>query len=160
MLKKTVVLAALVLAPLGSAFADPDAGCGAGTKIWQGERGTIYKILAATTNGLFGNQTFGISSGTLGCHQDGVVTGQSRIPVFASANFDRLVADMAAGRGETLQALATLYNVSDADRSGFYAMLQSHYRDIFTSTETTSDQAVAAMTAVIKADSRYAHYVS
>jgi hypothetical protein len=159
-LKKTLVLTALVLAPLGSALADPDIGCGAGTKIWQGQRGTIYKILGSTTNGLFGNQTFGISSGTLGCHQDGVVTGQARIAVFASANFDQLTADVAAGRGDALQALATLYNVSDADRTGFYALLQSHYRDIFASTETTSDQAVSAMTAVIKADSRYAHYAA
>jgi hypothetical protein len=159
-LKKTVVLTALVLAPLGSAFADPDVGCGAGTKIWAGQKGTIYKILASTTNGSFGSQTFGISSGTLGCHQDGVVTGQARISVFASANFDQLAADVAAGRGETLQSLATLYNVSDADRSGFYALMQSHYRDIFASTETTSEQAVSAMTAVLKADNRYAHYVA
>jgi hypothetical protein len=159
-LKKTVVLAVLALAPLGNAFADPDVGCGAGTKIWQGQRGTIYKILASTTNGSFGSQTFGISSGTLGCHQDGVVTGQARISVFASANFDQLAADMAAGHGETLQALATLYNVSDTDRSGFYTLLQSHYRDIFTSTATTSEQAVSALTTVLKADSRYAHYVA
>jgi hypothetical protein len=159
-LNKKLMIAALLLVPIGSAYADRDVGCGAGTKIWAGQSGTPYKVMAATTNSSFGSQTFGISSGTLGCHQDGTVTAQNRVPMFASANLDQLSADIAAGHGDALSALASLYHVSDADRPGFYTLLQSHYREIFSSADTTSGQVVTAMNDVLRADSRYAHYVA
>lgn len=160
MMKKAAVVAVLALAPVVNAFADHDAGCGAGSMIWAGQKGLVFKVLAATTNGIFGNQTFGMTSGTLGCSQDGVVTAASRVPMFASANLDQLSADMAAGHGETLTALAALYNVADADRSAFYAKLQSSYGSIFARADVTSNEVVAAMEAALKSDARLAHYVA
>ena len=158
--RRIVALGLLALLPMGSALADPDAGCGAGSKIWEGQSGTIYKLMAATTNASFGNQTFGITSGTLGCHQDGTVRAENRVPMFASANMDRLAADMAAGHGDSLEALAALYNINDADRSGFYALTQSHYKDIFTSANVTSELVVANLRSVMQSDSRFARYVA
>lgn len=53
---------------------DTGPGCGWGEIWWAQDAGAKTKgvqILMATSNGLFGNQTFGISSGTLGCANDG-----------------------------------------------------------------------------------------
>ena len=66
MLKK-IALAAVLAMGSSVAMADNDIGCGAGTQIWQGQSGLLPKILGATTNGISGNQTFGITFGTLGC---------------------------------------------------------------------------------------------
>jgi hypothetical protein len=158
--RKFAALAVLALVPLHSALADPDAGCGAGSKIWVGQSGTPYKLMAATTNGSFGNQTFGISSGTLGCHQDGTVTAENRIPMFAAANLDQLAADMADGHGDTLTALAALYGIPDQDRAGFYTLAQTHYGSIFTAASISSNSVVAALNAVMKSDSYYSRFVS
>lgn len=160
MIRKFTALAVLCLAPLHSALADPDAGCGAGSKIWAGQSGTPYKLMAATTNGSFGNQTFGITSGTLGCHQEGTVTAEYRIPLFAAANLDQLSADMAAGHGDTLTALAALYGIPEQDRAGFYTLAQAHYGNIFTTASSSSNNVVTALNAVMKSDQYYARFVS
>lgn len=57
-----------------SGTTDTGPGCGWGKIWWAQDAGAKTKgvqILMATSNGMFGNQTFGISSGTLGCTNDG-----------------------------------------------------------------------------------------
>ena len=44
-----------------------NCGCGLGTMLFDGADGLAQQVLAATTNGFLGTQTFGISSGTLDC---------------------------------------------------------------------------------------------
>ncbi len=158
MRNRTMLVALLALAPLATAHADPDAGCGAGTKIWAGNSGTPYKLMAATTNGSFGNQTFGISSGTLGCSQGGVVTASARIPMFAKSNLDRLAADMAAGHGAALTAFASLYGVRPADRAAFYALTQKNYARLFPTGTTTSNEMVSTLNTLLKSDAHLARY--
>lgn len=160
-MKKTLCAAVLVsMLPIGSAMADKDVGCGAGTIIFKGQKGLVFKVLAATTNGSFGNQTFGITTGTLGCSQDGVVTASERTTMFASANLDQLSAEMAAGNGETMTTLASLYNVADADRAAFNSTLQAHYGDVFARADVTTAQVLASIDTVLAHDSRLAHYVA
>ena len=65
MKKTAIIFLALSFILTGSAFAGGTAdncGCGLGTMIFDGNDGLISQIAAATTNGSFGNQTFGISS--------------------------------------------------------------------------------------------------
>ncbi|AXQ29634.1 DUF3015 domain-containing protein [Solimonas sp. K1W22B-7] len=159
MLKKSIALAILALSPL-TAFADDDVGCGWGTQVWKGQSGLVAKVLASTTNGLLGNQTFGITSGTSGCSQDGVIKAEYRAPAFAAANLDQLAAEMAVGRGESLAALAAIYNVQGADREAFYAMTKAHYSQIFRSEATTASEVIASVQALMKADTRLAQYAS
>ena len=66
---------AVVMAFSSNAMAVDSTGCGLGSMAWRGQSGVVPQILAVTTNGTFGNQTFGISSGTSGCDQNGRVTG-------------------------------------------------------------------------------------
>src|SRR4249920_2973942 len=100
----SVLAVVMLVAASGAAFADPDIGCGLGTQIWTGSKGIAPKVLGATTNGTSGSQTFGISSGTIGCHQGGTVTADAKVQIFTGANLDRLARDMAQGGGETLDA--------------------------------------------------------
>ena len=77
-MKKFVAIA--MLAGFSSmAMADQDVGCGLGSMLWAGQSGVVPKILAATTNGTSGNQTFGITTGTLGCQADGVISSRAKL---------------------------------------------------------------------------------
>lgn len=160
MFKKTAIAVLMVLAPASVALADKDVGCGIGTQIWAGQSGVIPKILAATTNGTFGNQTFGITTGTLGCSSDGVITAANRLPMFAGTNLDQLSAEMAAGQGEALEAMAELYGVEASDKAAFYSMAQQNYATIFSSENVSAGEVLAAVDRLMQADARLARYVA
>ncbi|MDD3763034.1 MAG: DUF3015 domain-containing protein [Nevskiales bacterium] len=160
-MKKAVLAAALVtMMPVGAALADNDIGCGLGTQLMKGQEGVLFKVLGATTNGTFGNQTFGITSGTLGCSSNGVITAEARRSMFASANLDQLAAEVAAGEGETLETLASLYQIEDADRDAFYALTQRQYDNLFSSADVTTGDVLSALDAAMAEDARLSHYVA
>lgn len=98
------------------AKAHDSTGCGLGSMAWQGERGPVAQIMAVTTNGLFGTQTFGISSGTSGCDPNGRVSGGTKKMVFnfLENNMEQYAMDSARGSGETLATLAGIMNVDEA----------------------------------------------
>lgn len=159
MFRKTIVAAALLAAPTGVALAGGDTGCGAGTILWEGQSGVAAEVLAVTTNGIFGNQTFGITSGTLGCSQGGVVHVASRIPMYASHNMAQIAADMAAGGGESLAALADLYGIAPSDQQAFYNATQKHFAEIFPSSDVTVGQMIQSLESVMAHNDQLAQYV-
>ena len=118
---KRVLVALLLIAPVSVAMAARDnVGCGLGSQLFDGKSGKGPQVLAVTTNGTFGNQTFGISSGTLGCQEGGVVTASAAVNMFVGSNMEGLSRDMAVGKGESLESLAQLMGIEAADRSSFY----------------------------------------
>jgi hypothetical protein len=162
-MRKIILTAAAVTlaAPMGAALADNDVGCGVGTQLWEGNSGVAPKVLAATTNASSGNQTFGISSGTLGCTQGGTVTADARISMFASANLDTLASQMAAGQGEALNSLAELYGIhSQRDKQEFFSMTQRHFGQIFPSEQATTGQVLAAVQKLMAQDPELSHYAA
>ena len=120
-MKKTVLTLAAVAAVMFSANAHAvdSTGCGLGSMAWRGQKGPIPQILAVTTNGTFGNQTFGISSGTSGCDPHGRITGGtgSMALAFLENNMEQFAMDASAGHGETIDTLAGILNV-DSERLG------------------------------------------
>lgn len=104
--------AAMFVAP---ANALDSTGCGLGSMAWRGQSGIIPQVAAVTTNGLFGNQTFGITFGTSGCDPNGRVTGgtQKMILAFVENNMEQFALDAAAGEGETLTTLAGILNMDE-----------------------------------------------
>lgn len=115
-MKKTLLGALVLTAALASnANAYDSTGCGLGSMAWRGQNGVIPQILAVTTNGTFGNQTFGISSGTSGCDPEGRITGgtQKMILSFLENNMDQFAIDVASGEGETLTTLAGIMNMDE-----------------------------------------------
>ena len=147
--KKALLLALVAMTVAGVAQAAESytsAGCGLGTILFEGKKGKVHLVLAATTNGTFGNQTFGISSETLGCSADGVVKNDKKLEVFAAVNLPKLSAEMARGGGETLAGLGSLLGVKD--QKAFFELTQARYEKIFPEAKTDS----AAMLRNIKAE--------
>ena len=94
-------------------------GCGLGSMAWRGQSGRVPQILAATTNGLFGTQTFGITFGTSGFDPNGRITGgtQKMVLAFLENNMEQYAMDAARGQGETIDTLAGIMNV-DSEKLG------------------------------------------
>jgi len=137
LLAVVVVMALLVIA--GTAFAAGQArsntGCGLGSMLFEnnGDDKVVLQTFQATTNGIYGNQTFGITSGTSNCQQPKNFVSNPQLNEFMVANMDNLARDIAQGRGETLDAFAELLGVPTEKRPEFYSQLQSGFAKIFTS---------------------------
>ena len=159
MKKKLIIAAVLTLSPIGIVMAAPNnTGCGVGSIIFKGQSGVAPQVLAVTTNGTLGNQTFGISSGTLGCATDGVVDTPVMVSMFINTNLDRLAHDMAAGSGEALESLASLIGVDDAHKAAFFAATEAHFAEIIPSENTNTQDVIAALNHVLAANIELARY--
>jgi len=93
-------------------------------------------VLAATTNGTSGNQTFGITSGTSNCDKPSNFVSNDKLNKFVAENMDELALDISAGHGETLQTVAKLMNVENTD--AFSAKLQANFSNIYSNQDVTS----------------------
>ncbi len=136
MKKVLLISTVLFLMASGAAFAAgaprDNCGCGLGTLLFEGKDGLVQQILAATTNASFGNQTFGISSGTLGCNQPAKWASNEQLNNFVAENMDNLAKDVAMGQGEYVDTLAGLMDVPGSKRAEFSKMLQDNFSNIFT----------------------------
>ncbi|PKG40171.1 DUF3015 domain-containing protein [Psychromonas sp. Urea-02u-13] len=137
-MKKLIAVAAISLLPFTSVMADQDIGCGLGSMVFAGQEGKVVKVLGATTNGTSGNQTFGITFGTLGCDGTGPVTSSEKLALFIDGNMDNLARDMSKGEGETLSTLATVWGVAEQDQATFNEVAQGNFSEVFTSENVTS----------------------
>ncbi len=140
---KKIIMTTLLVTPLiigmSSAMAARDnVGCGLGSTLFDGNDGTGSQVLAVTTNGTSGNQTFGISSGTLGCEEGGVVTASAAVNMFAGANLDALSRDMSVGQGESLASLAQLMGIKTEDKATFFSTVRSNYGTIFSADDISA----------------------
>jgi hypothetical protein len=98
--------------------------------IIKDDSSAVMLALQATTNGTSGNQTFGITSGTLGCKKTKFVMNE-RAEEFVASNMDILAKEISMGHGESLDTLAELLEVND--KASFKVALQSNYNSIYTS---------------------------
>lgn len=135
-------------------------GCGLGYLLFQGQRGLLPQILAATTNGTFGNQTFGMTTGTSGCSQDGIVSREHETAVYAQATIENLSQEMAQGQGEHLASLATLMGVPAELHAAFFQLTQQHYATLFPTEQNDAAQMLTALKTVLSADPVLASVVS
>lgn len=158
MMKKLLAIAVLSTSAT-VAVADQDIGCGLGTMVMAGQSGPVFKVLGATTNGTSGNQTFGITTGTLGCQSSGAITSRARLSMFTGSNIDSLARDMSVGRGESLNVLADLMGVKDADKDHFFQATKTNFGKIFAPQNESAGQILAALEQVMTQDSVLAGYV-
>lgn len=135
-MKKFLVSIAAVVALSSSAMAgvNSQTGCGLGSLIIKDDSTAVMLALQATTNGIFGNQTFGITSGTLGCKKTQFVMNE-RAEEFVASNMDQLAKEIAIGHGESVDTLAELLKISD--KATFSASLQENYNSIYSSQNAT-----------------------
>lgn len=159
MKKVLLATATVLLFPLTSFAQQNNVGeCGWGSKVFSGQRGIAPQILAVTTNGTSGNQTFAITSGTSGCTQDGVVRSAWKTAMFIDGNRTKLARDMAVGHGESLDALAQLIGVEQSDRVAFNAMAKDNFSQLFSSEEATTQDVVASLKQALKSTPELARY--
>jgi hypothetical protein len=132
--------------------------CGWGSKLFDGQKGIAPQVLAVTTNGTSGNQTFAISSGTSGCTQDGVVNTNWKTAAFIDSNMTKLARDMSRGEGEALDSLATLLDVSAADKVAFNQTMQANFDTVFASEDVTTDAVRQNLVSVLNATENLSQY--
>lgn len=134
-MKKILVIAAIALISTSSFAAKYGAsGCGLGSMVFEGDQTWWKQVLAATTNGTSGTQTFGITFGTSNCDAPTpfkVTSAQA----FVEANRVALANDIARGNGETIVGLSKVYGCSNT--ADFGKALKSNYTSIFTNEATS-----------------------
>ena len=135
------IVAALGLA--SSLYANSNTGCGLGSIVIKNQNTTVLQVLAATTNGTTGSQTFGITSGTSNCDKPNNFVSNEKLHKFVNDNMDELAMDISAGQGETLNTLASLMNVENS--SAFKSNLQANFSEIYSNDNVTSAQVIDAI---------------
>ncbi|MBK8870084.1 MAG: DUF3015 family protein [Elusimicrobia bacterium] len=137
---KRAFLVGLVLLPL-AAFAKnnhPMAGCGLIYMAGVRDNEPIPQIVSSLFNSFFGTQTFGITSGTSGCTEEGLVAMSVQAEVYAEANFKDIQREIVAGGGEFLAGFADVLGVRAEMRPELYDLLQARYVALFPSANTSS----------------------
>lgn len=159
-MNKKYLTAATIAATLAvsNAYAE-NTGCGWGTMVFEGKSGKGNEILAVTTNGTLGNQTFGITTGTAGC-DEGATIASAEVRIFASANMDKLARDMAVGEGETLNSLAELMQIEQADKAKFFVLTKLNFDRIYTSESVTTGEMLTALRDLMAKEPALAKYVA
>lgn len=149
--RKLVAVALISLFPVAAMAAGENnvGSCGWGTKLFDGQRGVAPQALGATTNGTSGNQTFGITSGTSGCTQDGVVRSNWKTALFIDGNKEKLARDMSVGHGETLDSLAKLMGVRDEHKPAFFLTAKENFGRIFASENASTDGILVSLKQVL-----------
>ncbi len=161
-MKKTLI-AVLLITPMAAGMstamaARDNVGCGFGSSLFDGKSDIASQVLAVTTNGTSGNQTFGISSGTLGCEEGGVVKASAAINMFAGNNLDVLSRDMSVGQGESLESLASLMKIKSEDKSAFFTAARVNYGKIFSADDITAGKMLDNLYTVMAEQEALAQY--
>lgn len=158
-MKKLFAVAALVALPFSNAvMADSDIGCGVGTMIFDGQQGKVFKVLGATTNGTSGNQTFGITFGTLGCDGTGTINSAQKLALFIDGNLDNLARDIARGEGETLATLSEVWGIPASDKATFNQLAKENFANVFQSENVTSQEVFTNLNTLVAQNQVLAAY--
>lgn len=129
---KKILITVFVLGAFSAAAFAADygsAGCGLGSLVFK--KNDMTQVLAATTNGTFWSQTFGITFGTSGCNNQGMVKVSMARESFIEANYKDLSRDAAQGKGEYVANLAKLYGYTPETTPQFAELLQKNHTTIF-----------------------------
>ncbi|TGL64131.1 DUF3015 family protein [Leptospira sarikeiensis] len=128
------------------------SGCGIGALLIKDNK-TFQQVLSATTNGTSGNQTSGITTGTLNCTTDGLISSTKTQEAFVALNFESLEQEMANGKGERLEALSGLLGCSGDSTVEFGELTRKNYSSLFHK-EATPSSLLAAVKEEIKSDAK------
>lgn len=147
MKKVLLALATLALAGSVQAASYQAQGCGLGSTFFTDGSNLTHQVLGATTNGLSGNNTFGMTSGTSNCELEGGSMAQT---VFIKANRVALANDIARGNGDTLASLSKMYGCTNYQAVG--SSLQKNYETIFPTKLVSATQIDSSIQSVIKSN--------
>lgn len=148
---KKFLAAAAVAVALSAAPAHADnVGCGLGSVLLKGNSGMAVNLIATFLNhAISGSQTFGITTGTSGCTQNGRISGGTgRLFAFMENNLDQFAIDASRGHGETINAVASIMDVP-ADKVGSVA--KQNFALLFNGENADAVSVSLKMTELLKA---------
>lgn len=155
---KNLATGTLLLLASSSVFAvaPGGGGCGWGNALFEGQSGPAPHVLAVTTNGTSGNNTFGMTTGTNGCDVSGKIgySGQSML----AAVMDEFSEDVAKGKGEALTAVSVAMGVQPEDREKFAQLTHDNFSKLFPNQDVTAEQVYNSIQQVMKSDSQLSKY--
>ena len=139
-MKKVIIVLAIVFMSATIVSANTvrqDCGCGLGGVAFGDKEGLLWDLLGTFFNGVSGNQTFAMSTGTLDCDTKGRFTKNDQMNIFVSENMDALAVDIATGQGESLEALAEIAQVPAEKHAILFTSLQKNFSKIYPSDQVT-----------------------
>ncbi len=141
-MKKIIIsgLSILAITTQLSAAGHPNTGCGLGSMLIENQSTVLAQVVAVTINGISGNQTFGITSGSVGCSKPAKLALNDQAQKFVADNMDALAIDVAAGEGESLDTFLSLVKVEDKATAS--AKLKQNFSKIYSSSDVTSAQVI------------------
>jgi hypothetical protein len=120
------------------------AGCGFGGLVIKENR-ILPQIGAWFLNGLYGNQTFAMTSGTSECGGKKGVTANGDQEQFVKNNYDSLAKEMAVGAGEGLNTLSDLLGCPAERHENFASYTQQNYPALFKDETTAPAEMLATL---------------
>jgi hypothetical protein len=141
----SAVLFALV-AFSGTVFAAGygDAGCGSGSLVF-GKKRDGAQLLAALMDPSGSIHSTAITFGTSNCGADKLTRKQQEREIFASVNYNSLVKEMAAGKGENLETLASMYGCSQDSHMDFGTVAQENFGTIVKDENTSTKDMLGSL---------------
>lgn len=156
-MKKIILAGILATTPL-YAYSDTGPGCGLGSQVFDGQEGLVSHLLAGTTNGL-ASQSIAMTIGTFGCDVEKAITTSSA-DMFINNNLEKVARDMSSGQGESMDALATMLNIEEKDKSTFFKVTKANFGTIYGHENVNSIEVLKSLKAVMLSDQSLAKYVS
>ncbi|MCC5846087.1 MAG: DUF3015 family protein [Verrucomicrobia bacterium] len=150
-MKKTLItlLVAASASVLTAGTVRDNCGCGIGTMALGDETGLLSHLAATFLNNISGNQTFGISSGTLECEQATAMVSVKEVETFIANNMDHIVIEASMGEGAYLSALADLLQIEEANRGNFFLSMQVNFDRIFPADNLTASHVTGSIVKLI-----------
>lgn len=149
-----LIIGAMLLIPFASQAREyGDAGCGLGSQVFPHKDN---QVLAATTNGTFYTQTFGISSGTSNCIDAGTVRHEARVQLYIEANKLALAKDISRGTGESL---STLSHLLDCSGQSVGPILQQKYDVIFPNDDVSASAVSQSIRSILRENASQCSYL-
>ena len=81
-----------------------------------------------------------------------------KIRHYASSNLDRLAADMAEGRGESLATFSYLWEVDQRDQAAFFSFTQENFGALFDHDRVTVGDMIDNMNQLLREDESLSIY--
>ncbi len=152
---KKIIFSFAFLMSCNFVYAAGDAGCGLGSLIIKSNT-KLMQLFAVTTNGTFASQTFGITSGTSNCTAHGLVKNEKEQIIYAEANYQHLISDMARGSGETLDTLASMMGCEENSIPAIGELTRSNYEKIVSPNGASAVKVLDAIKGEIKNNQKLA----
>lgn len=135
---------------------DGSSGCGPGWYILKDNSMVSSALRWVTNAALFPVSTLGMTFGTSNCTKHKLVLKEQESLHYVTHNYYELKAEIARGEGPYLQAYAHTIGCRPQAQKRFGSKLKSRYKDIFSSAQTSPENALMQTYVTILTDSELA----